>query len=231
MNTNSDALIKVIDTLKENFIKSQEEKLNETNEILDKLELMEQIYNSMNENQAKTVFKEAQSDLFSSMVFCFQGYYRQAYICLRSSIELILSFLYYYDNHYDFILWKNDCIDMTWSQLTNPEKGVFNSKYLSLKYGERINIEKCLQKFKDLYHLTSQYVHGKYEYMQRLLNDKIEYSEELISDFFKTSISIIEIEILILYIRFKDDINSKVDSAEILKIKTLLNKYEVIQNE
>ena len=228
MNTNNEALNEVINVLKTNFINSQAQKQSETNEMINSLELMELIYNSIPESATKTVFMEARSDLMNSMIFCFQGFYRQANICLRSSIELIISFLYYYDNQYDFVLWKNDCIDMTWSQLTNKDKGVFNSKFLSIVFESPLSIDKCLSEIQRMYHLTSQYVHGKYEYMQQRLSDKIVYSESLINDFFASSKIIIELEITLLYIRFIKYITKKLDSTEVSNLNTLLKKYEVV---
>ena len=119
MNTYTEALEQVINALNANFNKSNAENVHNLNNFLSDIELIEQIYELIDENKSKDVLAEAQSDLLNSLVFCFQGYYRHANICLRSSIELILSFLYYYDHQYDFVLWQNDCIDMTWTQLTN----------------------------------------------------------------------------------------------------------------
>lgn len=231
MNTNDEALNKVIDTLKDNFIKAQTENQNNINEMINSLELIELIYNSIPDSTTKTVFAEARSDLMHSMIFCFQGFYRQANICLRSSIELIISFLYYYDNQYDFILWKNDCIDMTWSQLTNMDKGVFNPKYLSIVYGDHICVDVFLREIQNMYHLTSQSVHGKYEYMQQRLSDRIAYSKSLTNDFFNSSKKIIEIEMVLLFIRFKNEITIKFDPTDVSYLNALLNKYEVVNHE
>lgn len=231
MNTNTEALEQVINALNVNFKKSNEENVNDLNDFLFYIELLEQIYESIGESQSKDVLAEAQSDLLNSLIFCFQGYYRNANICLRSSIELILSFLYYYDHQYDFVLWQNDCIDMTWTQLTNQEKGVFNDKFLSIINGKNITINKCLDEFKELYHLTSQYVHGKYEYMQKMLNSKIKYSQPLVKQYFNTSYKILKLEIVVLYLRFVKEINSGLDADNIRIIETWVKKYEVIKDE
>lgn len=231
MNTNTEALEQVINALNVNFKKSNEENVNDLNDFLFYIELLEQIYKSIGESQSKDVLAEAQSDLLNSLIFCFQGYYRNANICLRSSIELILSFLYYYDHQYDFVLWQNDCIDMTWTQLTNQEKGVFNDKFLSIINGKNITINKCLDEFKELYHLTSQYVHGKYEYMQKMLSSKIKYSQPLVKQYFNTSYKILKLEIVVLYLRFVKEINSGLDADNIRIIETWVKKYEVIKDE
>ena len=91
-----------------------------------------------------------------------------------------------------------------------------------------LSIDKCLSEIQRMYHLTSQYVHGKYEYMQQRLSDKIVYSESLINDFFASSKIIIELEITLLYIRFIKYITKKLDATEVSNLNTLLKKYEVV---
>lgn len=231
MNTYTEALEQVINALNANFNKSNAENVHNLNNFLSDIELIEQIYELIDENKSKDVLAEAQSDLLNSLVFCFQGYYRHANICLRSSIELILSFLYYYDHQYDFVLWQNDCIDMTWTQLTNQEKGVFNDKFLSIINGKDITINKCLEEFKELYHLTFQYVHGKYEYMQKMLSSQVKYSQTLVDQYFNISDKILKLEIIVLYLRFVKEIKSCLDPDNINKIETWVKKYEVIKDE
>ena len=141
MNTYKEALEKVMMELNDNFSKANSENANKVNEFLHYIELIEEMYKLIGKDKCKDVLAEAQSDLLSSLIFCFQGYYRQANICLRSSLELVLSFLYYYDHRYDFILWENDCIDMTWTQLINQEKGVFNDKFLGIINDKKITIK------------------------------------------------------------------------------------------
>lgn len=231
MDTYTEALEQVMNKLHDNFDQTNDQNIRELNNFIFYIDLLEQICNSIEKSISKDVLSEAQSDLVSSLIFCFQGYYRQANICLRSSIELILSFLYYYDHQYDFILWKNDCMDMTWTQLTNSDKGVFNNSFLSIVHGKKVDVSKCLEKIKELYHLTSQYVHGKYSYMQKNLNDRIQYSSELVDAYFKTSEEIIKLEIIMLYIRFNGSIVSCLDLNDISRIDNFVKEYEVIRNE
>lgn len=229
MNTYQDALKRVMTELNNNFSKANNKNIRKVNDFFHYVELMETVYNLIYNDKSKDVLAEVQSDLLNSLVFCFQGFYRQSNICLRSSLELILSFLYYYDHQYDFILWKNDCIDMTWTQLIDQEKGVFNDKFLSIINHRDITTIQCLNKIKELYHLTSQYVHGKYEYMQKTLSTEIKYSESLVEQYFKTSCMIMELEIVMLYLRFSNEI--KLDPNYVEEIETFVKKYEVNSNE
>ena len=229
MDTYCDALNAVLEKLNCNFTKSNKEKVILSNEILNYLDLLGQIYNATPNSPSKVVFDEVRSDLLSSLIFCFEGYYRHSNICLRSSLELTLSYLYFSDNLYDFVLWKNDCIDMTWTKLVDSEKGFFNPKFLNIVFGDEISIESLVEKIRQMYHSTSQYVHGKYEYMQQQLGDKLEYSEELVDSYFSTAKTIVELEIVLVYIRFHSEIIKSIDPEEKIKLDRLLKKYEVIK--
>ena len=229
MNTYKEALNEVISELSNNFSIANEDNIDKVNDFFHYIDLIEEIYNLISSDISKDVLNEAQSDLMSSLIFCFQGYYRQANVSLRSSLELVLSFLYYYDHKYDFILWKNDCIDMTWTQLINQERGVFNDKFLSIVNHRKIVISQCLDEIKQLYHLTSQYVHGKYGYMQKRLSSKIEYSKDLVEQYFDTSSKIMKFEIIMLYARFMEEI--ELDPIYVQEIETLIKKYEVKNDE
>lgn len=229
MDTYCEALEEVLNKLNEIFIKSKNEKEKQTNSFLNLIDLLGQVYDCTPTAPSKTVFDEVRNDLLNSLIFCFQGYYRHSNICLRSSLELTLSYLYYTDNQYDFILWKNDCIDMTWTKLTNSEQGFLNPRFLNLVFGSEIDIKCCVTKIQEMYHLTSQYVHGKYDYMQQRLSDGLVYSEKLLERYFITAETIIEIEIVLIYIRFHNDIIKSIDPEEKIKLDRLLKKYEVIK--
>lgn len=229
MDTYCEALDEVLNTLKDNFVKSKSEKIQQTNSFLNLVDLLGQTYDSIPPAPAKAVFDEVRSDLLNSLIFCFQGYYRHSNICLRSSLELTLSYLYYTDNQYDFILWKNDCIDMTWTKLTNSEQGFLNPRFLNIVFDNEIDIKFCVTKIQEMYHLTSQYVHGKYDYMQQRLSDGLIYSDKLLERYFITAETIIEIEIVLIYIRFHNDIIKSIDPEEKIKLDRLLKKYEVIK--
>lgn len=227
MDTYCDALDKVLDKLKNNFIRSKSERKKQTNSMLNSIDLFWQVYDSISDTPTKEVFNEVLSDLLSSLIFCFEGYYRHSNICLRSSLELTLSYLYYSDNQYDFILWKNDCIDMTWSKLVDSEKGFLNPRFLNIVFGDKIDIKTCEKRIQEMYHLTSQYVHGKYDYMQQRLGEGLVYSEELLDQYFVTAETIIEIETVLIYIRFHNEILNNIDPEEKIKLDRLLRKYEV----
>ena len=138
--TNNEALTNAIKSLTENFQYSISQTQSEINDSIVRLDTINAISSVINDSPISEVLHEVQNDLLNSLIFCLQCYYRPANICLRSAIELLLSFLYYYDNQYDFILWRNDKIDMSWAKLTDSERGVFNEQFLNLVYGKTLKV-------------------------------------------------------------------------------------------
>lgn len=230
MNTNEEALSNIMDILKETCLKSFSDNKSKINDSLYRLELINKISIILEKDATNEVLAEVQNDLLNSLVFSLQGYYRQAYMCLRSSLELLLSFLYYFDNRYDFILWKHDRIDMTWNHLISSEKGALNQQFLNLVYGSNLNIESLKERIIQLYRLTSQYVHGKYAYMQKTITDKIEYSKNQAVQYLDIGEDIQQITILLLYIRFHDLLKINLDPNDVLSIQRDIKKYEVKEN-
>lgn len=229
--TNNESLTNVIDILKGNYIKTLELNMKDINDSLVRLDLINNISSIVKDDLVIDVLYETQNDLLNSLIFCLQCYYRQANICLRSAIELLLSFLYYHDNHYDFILWKYDKIDMSWTKLTNSEKGVFNEQFLNLIYGKSLDVAAIADDIRELYHSTSQYVHGKYDFMQRVITDKVEYSEKQNSEYFLIRKKIEELFCILLYIRFHDSLNSGLDPEYVIELQRLTKRYEVREHE
>lgn len=84
------------------------------------------------DEQIVLVMKEVCHDLISSVYMASNGMYRNAYICLRSAIELALAVLYFLDHNFDFLLWKQNKYDVKWSVLNNRELGVLSNKYFNL---------------------------------------------------------------------------------------------------
>lgn len=229
--TNNEALTNAIKSLTENFQYSISQTQSEINDSIVRLDTINAISSVINDSPISEVLHEVQNDLLNSLIFCLQCYYRPANICLRSAIELLLSFLYYYDNQYDFILWRNDKIDMSWAKLTDSERGVFNEQFLNLVYGKTLKVTTLAYDIKKLYHTTSQFVHGKYDFMQRVITDNVKYSEKQVDAFFAIRKEIEELSCILLYIRFHDILDSNLDPEYTLELKRLTKKYEVNNHE
>ena len=80
------------------------------------LNSVEKFSTLVEDEQIVLVMKEVCHDLISSVYMASNGMYRNAYICLRSAIELALAVLYFLDHNFDFLLWK---------QISMMENGLF----------------------------------------------------------------------------------------------------------
>lgn len=172
---------------------------NEIGKLLLKVELIQQAGDIINSSCNK-VLREVVNDITNSLIFMTQAFYRNSMMCLRSAIELSLSYVYYHDHNYEYILWKNNKVDMSWAKLFADE-GIVNKQYLSLFISGQLKINEFRNKIKECYHKCSEYVHGKYMYMQSIKEMKITYDEEAVREYFNQINSVADITILLLFIR------------------------------
>ena len=164
--------------LNSNYTEAIEKNTGQFSRILLELNTIENFKEILENEKIKNVLNEVFHDLISSVYMASNGMYRNAYICLRSAIELALSLLYFMDHNYDFLLWQKNNYDVKWSVLNNNEVGVLSNKYLNL-FVDGIDFSEFIKKVELVYHSCSEYVHGKYEFMQtNFMNMPIKYDEE-----------------------------------------------------
>lgn len=138
--------------------------------------------------EAVDVLQEATWDLFSSIYSAANGLYRTAFISLRSALELGISFLYFYDHNYDFLLWKQDKYDVRWANLNDPtgvekKDAIVSNYYIEFfcpQLGEKA--KSLSAKIVSLYRRNSQYVHGKYSYMHTVNVEQISFNQRQFDD-------------------------------------------------
>lgn len=148
-------------TINKNIKDTIENHNSETGKLLLKVELIQQLGNIIC-SSCLEVLEEVENDLLNSIIFMTQSFYRNSMMCLRSAIELSLSFIYYHDRNYEFLLWKNNRMDMTWAKLFDSDSSVISQKYLSLFISGNLKIDELKETVKKHYHECSEYVHGKY---------------------------------------------------------------------
>lgn len=149
------------------------------------------------------ILKEVGYDLLSSIYIGANGMYRNAYISLRSAIELGVGFFYFTDHNYDFLDWKRNKFDMTWTRLNDFDKGVLSKRYLNL-FNEQFNTNEFIEAVGEVYRECSEYVHGKYEYMHSLTSSKITFNKETFIKWGEMFIKIIDLILILLSVRFKE---------------------------
>lgn len=198
----------------------------EFNKMMVKLDYLQTSASCIN-SSSNPVLHEVYNDLFNSSVFMAQGFYRNAHMCLRSSIELILNFLYFTDRNYDYLLWKNNKKDASWSIISSTEGGVFDPNYLSL-FATIDNLGNLKEDVKNCYRYCSEYVHGKFEYMQTMRSNKIEYNQQYFVDCYNQFMTVADCVNLLLIIRFNKEARL-IENNEDQKTygEDLLKKYGV----
>lgn len=171
------------DELDDNISKSLEDNTKEFAAVVLNIEIIEEIVGNIN-SASNTILKEILHDLISGLYSGLQALYRNAYISLRSGMELTLAYIYFLDHNYDYLFWKKDEYDVRWSVLENSETGVLSEKYLSMFCED--NFEKLFASCKVIYKKCSQFVHGKYEYMHTFKQQSVKYDSEMYKDFLIT---------------------------------------------
>lgn len=227
-DTVNEVIIKIADTLKDNIKTSEEKQSSNITKCYKELQSVEEISSIIfSDGDVFSILSEAKNDLMNSIVFACQGFYRNAFMCLRSSIELIFSFVYYYDRNYEYVLWKADCIDTKWSTMTDLENGVYNKKFYRTIWERDINLSEFIERVKEAYHICSQSVHGKYGYMQSVTYSSVKYDDTFFSSFIKQFEDITKIIKILLYLRFKKEIDYSLDRDELNQLNILIREYEV----
>ncbi|MGW8423984.1 hypothetical protein ACWGJQ_00580 [Peribacillus simplex] len=217
---------KSAEALTENTIKTVDNHGELYAEMLHYLEMLNLWSSKLEVYDSNVVLKEVCYDLLSSLNIAAQGMYRNAYICLRSALELGMSFIYFMDRNYEYLLWKVNDYDMKWSTLKDNEKGLLSKKYFSLFLGEDFQVDDLIEKFKSVYRECSEYVHGKYKYMHTIEEQKIHYQKDKIELWAAMFIDIVKLLNILFTIRFNDCANSFSDDKKI-SLKEVLTDYKL----
>ena len=177
------------------------------------IEIIQEISNNI-EGETGAVLKEIIHDLISGLYSGLQALYRNAYISLRSGIELSLAYIYFVDHNYDFLYWKIDKYDVKWSVLSDSKKGVLSQEYLSMFSNDDFStlFEQC----REIYRSCSQFVHGKYEYMHTVRQQTVKYDQVLFEKYVDMYEKLGVVIISLLLIRHS---NMELRINEVYKVK------------
>ncbi len=210
--------------LDDNISKSIKENDKKISEIALNIEVIEEISSHI-DNDTQIILKEIIHDLISGLYSGLQALYRNAYISLRSGIELSLAYVYFLDHNYEYLFWKQDKYDVKWAVLENGETGVLNRRYLSLF---------CEDEFEDLFTLCrkiyrgcSQFVHGKYEYMYTVKHQIVDYNKNTLVEFLDMYYDLTNVVIALLLIRHSNS-NLGIDETYKGIIEKNLKKLQLI---
>lgn len=204
------------DSLRVNINYTIENNPQSLSEMIIYLDLLDSWVAETNDLEANIVLKEVCYDLLTSLFIVSNGMYRNGYINLRSALELGLSFIYFVDNNYDFLLWQKNEYDMKWATLKNYENGIVSKKYLTL-FNNKVDLDELINITENIYRQCSEYVHGKYEYMHTKINEQnIIYNKENFDIWSQMFLMVVKILIVFIGIRFNNKIEKLEEDKKIL---------------
>lgn len=104
-----------------------------------------------------------------------QGQYRQAFMALRLSLELLLGCVFLSANELELRLWLKGERDLVWNAIVNPDSGVLSKRFVKIFYEaleqEAPHYRSMAEK---VYRECSEYVHGN---VQAPLDAKLVFQE------------------------------------------------------
>lgn len=209
--TNYEMILRINDKTRANIEKIKEKnKMNEVNKCISFTEDLNLWLSCCGEFQNYMLVKEAQDECIKSIFMCMQGFYKEAMMSLRQSIEHMLFAILLSTNDYKFRLWKRGKYDMSWSQIVDSEKGIFGKEYIN-SYAQDIDDNRSMELLaiaKNIYRECSEYVHGNHSKLV-LLSENLEYKEEIVDRYIEMFQSMQYLICMSLVIRFRDIFNEK----------------------
>ncbi len=130
--TSDEVIRKINTTLRKNIDKSLDENPAIFSKLMEYVNLLYYWREKISNVNASVILDEVNYDMLCSINIGANGMYRIANSCLRSAIELGLSFFYFLDYNYKFLLWKEDEYDIKWCEISDENSGVLSNKYIGL---------------------------------------------------------------------------------------------------
>ena len=209
--------------LDENFTVSIQDNNASINKLQNRISIIAEVEKNI-KNDTIIIIKEIVHDLESGIYSATNALYRNAFVCLRSGIELSLAYIYFVDHNYDYLFWQKDEFELTWSAIKDENSGILRHKYLSLFVEDDFSV--LIHNYIRLYHECSQSVHGKYAYMFSTQLTNLRYSEEIFNNFIKTEEEVINLIISILIIRH-NDVYMIIDESYLSEVDDILKSQRL----
>lgn len=189
--------------IKSTFELKNVEHFSYSNKISD---LNRKLNNIIVDQKLNVIKDEVIFDINNSLIRAYMGYYREAHKELRSSLELAYILFRFTNDYFSFMLWSNGIIDMSFSKLNTGDESIY--QYIELIRGDNVGrSETNSRNARDIYRKCSEYVHGKYEFMQQIQSPRLEFSEDRFKSFICLFIDTIDIIEYIFNIQESELIN------------------------
>lgn len=214
-----------------NFSSNISETLKNNNtdisKLITKIELIDNWNNVKLDINCIKLLHEVKYDLITSIQFASMGIYRNAFISLRSALELGISFVKFVDDNYHYMLWCKNKYNITWSSLISKDDGVLTIKYLNLFSDiDENKINLIRDRVDESYSICSESVHGKFIYMQTFYDTRLNYDSHRFDVFIKTFNDIVDSLNIMYALRFSQDID-KMNGENKIILEEIIGKYEL----
>ena len=152
---------------------------------------------------ASPLVVEAQDKCATSIFLCAQGFYKAAISSLRQCLEHMLFAVLMSTNDYQHRRWVAGQFDMSWTQIMDPDNGVFGKCFIQM-YARELEERstELLTLAKNTYRECSEYIHGNYGKLTKL-SEKLEFEENSLICFLDYFDNVRYLFCMALLIRFR----------------------------
>lgn len=151
------------------------------------------------------IIKLAISEYETSILFCVQSLYKQAFTALRACLEHTMFGIQLTTNLYQYLRWKSNKQDVYWSQISDENTGLLSTDYVSIFFPELSPYSSViLQLAKRVYRECSEYTHGNFG-AWKVLNEPELFDEKLVRRFFDTMDSVKYVIEFCFFVRFANE--------------------------
>ncbi len=117
----------------------------------------------VNDSYENCIYKEALSQYKAMLLFWNMGLYKYSFMALRGYFELTLLGIQLSTSELNYRLWKQSEMDLYWSQIVDPDNGIFSVKFIKAFQPSFIeNGKSMLAIAKNVYRECSEYIHSNY---------------------------------------------------------------------
>lgn len=116
-----------------------------------------------NDSYEVGIYKEALSQYKAMLLFWNMGLYKYSFMALRGYFELTLFGIQLSTNELNYRLWKQSELDLYWSQIVDPDNGIFSVRFIKAFQPSFVeNGKSMLAIAKNVYRECSEYIHSNY---------------------------------------------------------------------
>jgi hypothetical protein len=153
----------------------------------------------------KASVKEYQTALMLVLI----GHYRSAFVSLRQFLEMLLAYVHFSANEYDYKRWSHGENDIVWKGLIDEDRGVLSINFARAFFDELSNYAPQYKTIAErVYRECSEFVHGNAS-VQPHLGGALEFDQTLFQAWNEKSGTVRMLSMFALVCRYGKALNAK----------------------